>query len=126
MSPLSRFGAVLVCACSAYIAEHNYRLDCCWHHQDPLQGRPLPRICSGRLKSGIMTCVFIEVQAATASTTYPTAPHYQQRQHKVEKAVYGTMKGILKDAVFHKRAATTIWSTEAVAQCSSSSKFSGE
>ncbi|KAK8781976.1 hypothetical protein V5799_016683 [Amblyomma americanum] len=46
-------------------------------------------------------------------------------EFKVEKAVYGTKKGIPKDAVFHKRAATTIWSTEAVAQCSSSSKYSG-
>ncbi|XP_077503079.1 uncharacterized protein LOC144113697 [Amblyomma americanum] len=46
-------------------------------------------------------------------------------EFKVEKAVYGTKKGIPKDAVFHKRAATTIWSTEAVAQCSSSSKCSG-
>ncbi|KAK8778023.1 hypothetical protein V5799_020636 [Amblyomma americanum] len=46
-------------------------------------------------------------------------------EFKLEKAIYGTMKGIPKDAVFHKRTATTMWSTEAVAQCSSSSKCSG-
>ncbi|KAK8787131.1 hypothetical protein V5799_023093 [Amblyomma americanum] len=53
--------------------------DCCWYHQDPLQGLSLPRICSDRMKSGNMTSVFIELQTVTASTTYPTAPHHQQR-----------------------------------------------
>ncbi|XP_077521849.1 uncharacterized protein LOC144132949 isoform X2 [Amblyomma americanum] len=46
-------------------------------------------------------------------------------EFKVEKAMYDTMKGIPKDAVFHKRTAITIWSTEAVVLCSSSGKCSG-
>ncbi|XP_077506864.1 uncharacterized protein LOC144116080 isoform X2 [Amblyomma americanum] len=46
-------------------------------------------------------------------------------EFKVEKAMYGTVKGIPKDAVFHKRTAIPIWSTEAVALCSSSGKCSG-
>ncbi|XP_077502008.1 uncharacterized protein LOC144113012 isoform X2 [Amblyomma americanum] len=46
-------------------------------------------------------------------------------EFKVEKAMYYTMKGIPKNAVFHKRTAITIWSTEAVVLCSSSGKFSG-
>ncbi|XP_077506655.1 uncharacterized protein LOC144115899 [Amblyomma americanum] len=46
-------------------------------------------------------------------------------EFKVEKAMYDTVKGIPMDAVFHKRTAIPIWSTEAVVLCSSSGKCSG-
>ncbi|XP_077506351.1 uncharacterized protein LOC144115734 isoform X1 [Amblyomma americanum] len=103
MSPLSRLGAVLVCARSAYIAEHN-----CFS----IINRTMAATCSwysGQVKSkksGNMTAGVSEL--------------------KVEKAMYDTMKGIPKVAVLHKRTATTIWSEEAVVQCSSSGKCSGD
>ncbi|XP_077506353.1 uncharacterized protein LOC144115734 isoform X3 [Amblyomma americanum] len=85
MSPLSRLGAVLVCARSAYIAEHN-----CFS----IINRTMAATCSwysGQVKSkksGNMTAGVSEL--------------------KVEKAMYDTMKGIPKVAVLHKRTATTI------------------
>ncbi|XP_077501229.1 uncharacterized protein LOC144112026 [Amblyomma americanum] len=94
MSPLSRFGAVLVCACSAYIAEHN------------IINRTMAATCSWFSGHG-------KSKKTGAS------------EFKVEKAMYDTVKGIPMDAVFHKRTAIPIWSTEAVVLSSSSGKCSG-
>ncbi|XP_077499327.1 uncharacterized protein LOC144110348 [Amblyomma americanum] len=94
MSPLSRVGAVLVCACSAYIAEHN------------IINRTM-----------VATCGWFSGHGKSKKTGVS--------ESKVEKAMYDTVKGIPKDAVFRKRTAIPIWSTEAVVLCSSSGKCSG-
>ncbi|XP_077506800.1 uncharacterized protein LOC144116015 isoform X2 [Amblyomma americanum] len=58
---------------------------------------------------------------------YSAAMNAPQRciEFKIEKAMYDTVKGISKDAVFHKRTTIPIWSTEAVVLCNSSGKCSG-
>ncbi|XP_077513267.1 uncharacterized protein LOC144124463 [Amblyomma americanum] len=94
MSPLSRFGAVVVCACSAYIAEHN------------IINRTMAATCS-----------WLSGHGKSKKTGVS--------EFKVEKAMYDTVKGIPKDAVFHNRTAIPIWSTEAVVLGSSSGKCSG-
>ncbi|XP_077506185.1 uncharacterized protein LOC144115631 isoform X2 [Amblyomma americanum] len=94
MSPLSRFGAVLVCACSAYIAEHN-----------------------NINRTMAATCSWFSGHGKSKKTGVSA--------FKVEKAMYDTVKRIPIDAVFHKRTAIPIWSTEAVVLCSSSGNCSG-
>ncbi|KAK8780416.1 hypothetical protein V5799_018241 [Amblyomma americanum] len=144
MSRLSRFGAALVCAPFSVHCRAQF------YGWASVQVQPLAHGSSAaalHLKNFLLTtthgfedCGPYLLVSSGKPSLLPLAPattfelprrltlfyHFAGvSEFKVEKAVFGTKKGIPKDAVFHKRAATTIWSIEAVAQCSSSSKCSG-